>query len=66
MAVRSSADPDGARPIPPWHDPCFFRRGCAQGAAAYTGRVGDGKIFVVPVEEAVRICTGDRGDFALS
>ncbi len=34
--------------------------------AAYTGRVGDGKIFVLSVEEAVRIRTGDRGDFALS
>jgi nitrogen regulatory protein PII len=34
--------------------------------AAYTGRVGDGKIFVEPVDEAVRIRTGDRSDFALS
>ena len=34
--------------------------------AAYTGRVGDGKIFVLGVEEAVRIRTGDRGDFAVS
>ena len=34
--------------------------------AAYTGRVGDGKIFVVPVDEAVRIRTGDRGEFAVS
>jgi len=33
--------------------------------AAYTGRVGDGKIFIVPVEEAMRIRTGDRGDFAV-
>jgi nitrogen regulatory protein P-II 1 len=31
---------------------------------AYTGRVGDGKI-VLPVVEAVRIRTGDRGDFAV-
>jgi nitrogen regulatory protein P-II 1 len=34
--------------------------------AAYTGRVGDGKIFIEPVNEAVRIRTGDRGDFAVS
>ena len=34
--------------------------------AAYTGRVGDGKIFVLPVEEAVRIRTAERGEFALS
>lgn len=30
--------------------------------AAKTGEVGDGKIFVLPVEEAVRIRTGERGD----
>ncbi len=33
--------------------------------AAQTGRIGDGKIFVIPVEEAVRIRTGERGDEAL-
>jgi nitrogen regulatory protein P-II 1 len=30
-----------------------------------TGRIGDGKIFVVPVEEAVRIRTGERGKDAI-
>lgn len=30
-----------------------------------TGRIGDGKIFVTPVEEAVRVRTGERGDTAL-
>src|SRR5258708_23210087 len=29
-------------------------------AVARTGRIGDGKIFVTPVEEAIRIRTGDR------
>ena len=29
--------------------------------AANTGRIGDGKIFVIPVEEAIRIRTGERG-----
>jgi nitrogen regulatory protein P-II 1 len=29
--------------------------------AARTDKIGDGKIFVVPVEEAVRIRTGERG-----
>jgi nitrogen regulatory protein P-II 1 len=33
--------------------------------AAKTGRIGDGKIFVVHVEEAVRIRTGERGDDAV-
>ncbi len=33
--------------------------------AAKTGRIGDGKIFVVPVEEAVRIRTGERGEDAV-
>ena len=33
--------------------------------AARTGEIGDGKIFVATVEEAVRIRTGERGDAAL-
>jgi nitrogen regulatory protein PII len=33
--------------------------------AARTGRIGDGKIFVLPIEEAVRIRTGDRGSDAI-
>jgi nitrogen regulatory protein P-II 1 len=34
-------------------------------AAAKTGKIGDGKIFVSPVEEALRIRTGERGDDAI-
>ena len=34
-------------------------------ATARTGEVGDGKIFIFPVEEAVRIRTGERGSEAL-
>ena len=33
--------------------------------AARTGRIGDGKIFILPMEEAVRIRTGERGESAL-
>jgi nitrogen regulatory protein P-II 1 len=33
--------------------------------AANTGRIGDGKIFIVPVLEAVRIRTGERGKDAI-
>jgi nitrogen regulatory protein P-II 1 len=33
--------------------------------AARTGRIGDGKIFVLPVEDAIRIRTGESGDAAL-
>lgn len=33
--------------------------------AARTGKVGDGKIFVQPVEKAIRIRTGEEGDSAL-
>jgi nitrogen regulatory protein PII len=33
--------------------------------AARTGRIGDGKIFIVPIDEAVRIRTGDRGADAI-
>jgi nitrogen regulatory protein P-II 1 len=33
--------------------------------AANTGKIGDGKIFVLPLEEAVRIRTGERGPDAV-
>ena len=33
--------------------------------AARTGRIGDGKIFVYSLEEAVRIRTGERGEDAI-
>jgi len=32
---------------------------------AHTGKIGDGKIFIFPVEEAVRIRTGESGDAAI-
>ena len=34
--------------------------------AARTGEIGDGKIFLVPVGEAIRIRTGEEGDVAIS
>ena len=34
--------------------------------AARTGRIGDGKIFVLDIEQAIRIRTGDRGADAIS
>ena len=34
-------------------------------ASARTGEVGDGKIFVSPVDEGIRIRTGERGDGAI-
>ncbi|WP_125105016.1 MULTISPECIES: P-II family nitrogen regulator [Prevotellaceae] len=33
--------------------------------AAYTGEIGDGRIFVIPIENAIRIRTGEQGDIAL-
>ena len=33
--------------------------------SANTGRIGDGKIFVLPLEEAIRIRTGERGSEAV-
>ena len=33
--------------------------------AAKTGRIGDGKIFVIPIDEALRIRTGEKGDDAV-
>ncbi|MBJ7348127.1 MAG: P-II family nitrogen regulator [Thermoleophilaceae bacterium] len=32
---------------------------------AQTGEVGDGKIFILPVEDAIRIRTGERGDVVM-
>ena len=37
----------------------------AIAAAAYTGKIGDGKIFIHPVDDAVRIRTAERGDIAI-
>ncbi|MDQ6747941.1 MAG: P-II family nitrogen regulator [Candidatus Dormibacteraeota bacterium] len=34
----------------------------ALSGAARTGEVGDGKIFIIPVDDAVRIRSGERGD----
>lgn len=33
--------------------------------AARTGRIGDGKVWVVPVDDVVRVRTGERGDDAV-
>uniref|UniRef100_A0A8J4HD85 Nitrogen regulatory protein P-II n=1 Tax=Acidicaldus sp. TaxID=1872105 RepID=A0A8J4HD85_9PROT len=33
--------------------------------AARTGRIGDGKIFISPIEEVIRIRTGERGEEAI-
>ena len=35
------------------------------GDAARTGKIGDGKVFVTPIEDAVRIRNGERGESAL-
>jgi nitrogen regulatory protein P-II 1 len=37
----------------------------AVAAAAKTGKIGDGKIFVTTVEEAIRIRTGEKGNDAI-
>ena len=37
----------------------------AIAAAAKTGRIGDGKIFVLPIDEVIRIRTGERGEDAI-
>jgi nitrogen regulatory protein PII len=34
-------------------------------ASARTGKIGDGKIFVTPIEQVVRIRTGETGELAL-
>ena len=37
----------------------------AISSAARTGRIGDGKIFIVPLDEVVRIRTGEKGEEAI-
>lgn len=34
-------------------------------ASAKTGKIGDGKVFVLPIEEAIRIRTDERGESAI-
>ncbi len=34
--------------------------------AAKTGKIGDGKILIIPVDNAIRIRTGEEGDLAVS
>lgn len=34
--------------------------------SANTGRIGDGKIFIYPIEEAIRIRTGERGETSIT
>jgi len=34
-------------------------------SAAHTGKIGDGKIFITPLEQVIRIRTGEYGDAAL-
>jgi nitrogen regulatory protein PII len=33
--------------------------------SAYTGKIGDGKIFVLPIEEVIRVRTGEHGKDAI-
>ena len=33
--------------------------------AAKTGKIGDGKIFILPIEDVIRIRTGENGDAAI-
>jgi nitrogen regulatory protein PII len=47
------------------HDDQVERVVEAVSTAAATGKIGDGKIFVVRVEDAIRIRTGERGDASI-
>ena len=37
----------------------------ALSKAAHTGKIGDGKIFILPIDDALRIRTGERGEEAI-
>jgi len=47
------------------HDDLADKVARAIEQAAHTGRIGDGKIFVLPLDDAIRIRTGERGSDAL-
>ena len=47
------------------HDDMLAKVTDAIQSAANTGRIGDGKIFVMPISDAIRIRTGERGDEAI-
>ena len=43
----------------------LFYAGMVRAKSAQTGRIGDGKVWVVPVDTVVRVRTGERGPEAL-
>jgi nitrogen regulatory protein P-II 1 len=47
------------------HDSLLERAVEAIKQAAHTGRIGDGKIFITDIEDAIRIRTGERGQEAV-
>ena len=47
------------------HDEVVSKAAEAIARSAKTGKIGDGKVFVLPLEEAIRIRTDERGDTAL-
>jgi nitrogen regulatory protein P-II 1 len=46
-------------------DPMVEKVVAAIAAAARTGSIGDGKVFVMPMGEAIRIRTGEKGESAI-
>ena len=50
---------------PPRSKPWAAPVGPPRLAAARTGKIGDGKVFVVPIEQAYRIRTGEMGPDAI-
>ena len=58
----------GTKPQPKFQEALYRKarpRNRSNGPGARTGKIGDGKIFLYPVEEAIRIRNEDRGDQAL-
>ena len=45
--------------------PSWRRAIAAIVATARTGKIGDGKIFVTPLEEVIRVRTDERGEVAI-
>ena len=72
--IKSDADPDESK-VPQFHqrieiaivleDESVDEVVETMASTLRTGNLGDGKIFVLPVEEAVRVRTGEKGTQAL-
>ena len=65
MQKFGTCDLDEIERIEAFNDKNVEKTVAAIEKAAKTGEIGDGRIFIIPVEDTIRIRTGERGDIAL-